>query len=68
METIKRSIEQLLNGVAEENERLISDLKDTVCLTDYTPDGKVWTRALQRALKEHEIVLIPSSDEPYLID
>lgn len=43
-------------------------------LTDYRDRAvrvggtNVWTRALQTALDENEIVVIPASDEPYLFD
>lgn len=46
-------------------------LTDKCSLTDYaslmTEDG-VWTKALQTALSEHEIVVLPARQEPYLID
>jgi len=56
------------------NEAAIAYLKDTVSLTDYkslvynSKHGKVWTTALQTALNEHEIVVIPSSDDIYWLD
>ena len=68
METVKKNIEEILSKVNSENKALRSALKDKCVLTDYTPNGKIWTDALQKALNEHEIVVIPKSDEPYLID
>lgn len=68
MEKIKENIELLLKKVASENENLRLTLADKVYLTDYETNGNIWTDALQRALNEHEIVIIPKSDEPYLID
>ena len=49
-------------------------LSDRCVLTDFadrirkTDAGEVWTEALQTALNRHEIVTIPASDKPYLID
>ena len=53
---------------------LIGKLKDQVSLADYGElsregeHGRVWTEALQRALEEHEIVVIPPSEEIYWLD
>ena len=30
--------------------------------------NNIWTKALQKAINEHEKVIIPSSDEEYMID
>jgi len=65
---IKENIENLLNEVALENEKLRKALSDKVNLTDYKPNGDIWTQALQNALNEHEIVIIPKQDFAYLID
>ena len=49
-------------------------LKDRCRLTDYvsivrTANGtNVWTDALRQALKEHEVVVLPSREEPYCFD
>lgn len=47
-------------------------LSDRVSLAGYAPEKKggtnVWTKALQKALDEHEIVTIPASDETYWFD
>ena len=48
----------------------LTELPDTVSLSDYSylsHDG-IWTAALQSALDEHQVVIIPARDEPYLID
>ena len=68
MENIKNNIEVLLKTVAENNKVLYSYLTDCVRLTDYKSNNGVWTEALQKALNEHEIVIIPSSNEPYYLD
>lgn len=68
MNKIQKNIELALENVAKENEALCALLTDSVNLTDYAPNGNIWTEALQRALNEHEIVIIPKRDKPYLID
>ena len=68
MEKIKQNIECALKGVEKENDELCRKLQDTCMLTDYAPCGSFWTSALQAALNEHERVIIPKSNEPYLID
>jgi len=51
-----------------------ASLKDLCSLLDYAAETRrvngtnVWTAALQKALDEHEIVRIPSREEPYFID
>lgn len=68
--------------MAQETERRVAKTIETLTrsckLTDYagetysvTVDGEertVWTRALQRAIDENEIVEIPVSDTPYDLD
>lgn len=74
MHNRKAEIESRLNAMREENFKYIAALTDRVSLEDYRPlvrlsDGKpVWTDALQAALTEHEIVVIPASPTPYYID
>ena len=68
MENIKNNIEVLLKTVAENNKVLYSSLTDCVRLTDYKSNNGVWTEALQKALNEHQTVIIPSSVEPYYLD
>lgn len=56
------------------NEEAISCLKDSVCLSEYRElvrvgqHGLIWTDALQAALNEHEIIIIPHSEEIYWLD
>ncbi len=68
MEKIKREIEELLFEVRRENETRGAAFSDKCSLLDYTPDGEIWTRALQAAINEHEVVYIPKKDTPYYID
>lgn len=68
MNDIKNGIERLLEKMASENEKKRLLLNDRVMLTDYMPENGIWTRALQSALNEHEVVIIPSSSEPYILD
>jgi len=68
MEQIKRTIEQIVAQTAIDNESARAQLSDSCTLTDYAPVGNVWTSALQQALNEHQIVVIPESSEPYMID
>ena len=74
MNEIKEKIYSSLSSMEEENKAAISALSDRVLLTDYAhlaysaPCGKVWTEALRQALREHEIVEIPTGREPYYID
>ncbi len=74
MNEIKEKIYTSLAAMETENKAAISALTDRTLLTDYAhlvynaPCGKVWTKALQAALSEHEIVEIPTGREPYYID
>ena len=45
-------------------------LTDSVTLDKYSPlvHDDIWTKALQAALDEHEVIVIPARDEPYMID
>jgi len=68
------SFETAVLGVSVENEGLQNRLADRCVLTDYSPSVRtcgvtnIWTDALQTALREHEVVVIPASDKPYYID
>lgn len=68
MEKIKREIEELLFKIRRENETRGAVFFDKCSLLDYTPDGEIWTHALQAAINEHEVVYIPKKDTPYYID
>lgn len=56
------------------NEDAINCLNDSVCLSEYRElvragqYGLIWTDALQTALNEHEIIIIPPSEEIYWLD
>lgn len=69
----QRIIEETLAAKAR-NEAAIAALSDKVSLDEYKhltrerEHGRVWTDALQAAVKEHEIVVIPASDEVYWLD
>ena len=68
------AVEQSVAAAVEENAALQAGLADRVSLRDYAAlarrrDGATtWTEALQRAVAEHEIVVLPPSDKPYLVD
>lgn len=71
---IRQRIRSSLAEMRKKNDLAIDVLTDTVSLTEYkhltqTKDGNtIWTAALQQALREHEVVVIPPSDEIYWID
>ncbi|MGN1410528.1 MAG: hypothetical protein ACI4XJ_10190 [Eubacteriales bacterium] len=73
-EHIKQSIYEKLSSMESSNAEKIAALSDRISLTDYRSlvrtgeSGEIWTDALQSALNEHEIIVIPASDTPYLID
>ncbi|MBE6730252.1 MAG: hypothetical protein E7564_01025 [Ruminococcaceae bacterium] len=71
MSTTKKEIRAKLEATAERNKALTNKLTDSCLLTDYrhlVKEGNIWTKALQEALNDHEIVIIPASDFPYMID
>jgi len=67
-------IERAIAVSAAETAALQARLSDRVSLADYAPKVTVvngtnlWTAALQRALDEHEIVVIPARQAAYYID
>lgn len=71
---IREQIRSSLGEMRTQNISAIQFLTDTVSLAQYkhltqTKDGRtIWTAALQQALREHEVVVIPASDEIYWID
>jgi hypothetical protein len=73
-EEIRAAIVAAAEGARARNTAAIGRLCDRVTLTDYLPlthagaHGRVWTSALQTALNEHEIVVIPASEEVYWLD
>ncbi len=70
----KLQIRATLDNMRAENLRKIAELSDKVTLDNYrslvrvVDDREIWSDALQTALDEHEVVVIPSRDEPYYID
>ena len=64
----KNALEAHIDNMIIENERLFGSITDTVSLLDYECVNDIWTSALQTALNEHEAVIIPFSQSPYIID
>lgn len=68
------AFETSVRAVPAENDRLQASLTNRCVLTDYAAQVRVcagtniWTDALQAALGEHEIVVIPPSEVPYYVD
>ena len=67
-DSVIERLEKRLQKVRAENERACGALTDAVDLTDYAPQGGVWTEALAQALREHQVVRIPDAEEPYWIN
>jgi len=71
---IKQQIIESAMQAKRRNEEKIKTLKDQTSLSAYAElvhqgvHGAVWTEALQRALNEHEVVVIPPSAEVYWLD
>lgn len=71
---IKNNIYLQTDRAKKRNEQLIAQLCDKVNITQYSSlvrsdKGKeLWSDALQTALNEHEVVVIPARKEPYYID
>ncbi len=71
---LKHSIRDSLYEMRQSNLTQASKLTDTVSLNEYkkyvySADGyEIWSDALQKALDEHEIVVIEKRDTPYYID
>lgn len=67
-------IENTIAVSAAETAALQAKLSDRVSLADYASKVKVvsgtnvWTEALQQALNEHEIIVIPAREAKYYID
>ena len=67
-------IREKLREMRQHNISLSDALKDSVDLSEYRDlaqsgkDGLIWTKALQQALFDHEVVVIPASGETYWID
>ena len=68
VENIERFLEELLGNVRIENEALRESLSDCVSLTEYDAEDGTWSDSLQKALNEHQTVIIPKSESAYIID
>ena len=68
MEIFIAKLESLLSEVEKNNRTLCASLCDEVRLSDYKSENGIWTDALQSALNEHQRVIIPKSEQAYLID
>ena len=74
MQKKKETIGKFLEEIRISNLALAAGLTDFVSVTDYMhltheKDGmRIWTQAFQKALDEHRVMMIPSSEEPYYID
>ncbi len=74
MNEIKQKIYDTLEFMQKNNEALIATLTDKVSLDEYAAlvkaDGEreLWADALQKALDEHEVVVIPAREKPYYIE
>ena len=74
----KQDIFNSLSEMRENNLSLIQKLSKKCVVTDYLSlvrtekhsekEVKIWTGAFQKAIDENEIIIIPSSEEPYYID
>ena len=73
-ENIKQKILYCTLAAKKRNEEAIAALTDMVSITEYSHltsvgvHGVIWTKAFQTALNEHEIVIIPASDDVYWLD
>ena len=75
---MKQKIKQTIYDAALQaklrNEAKIAELSDQISVESYRhlvrkgDCGEIWTEALQTALLEHEIVVIPASQEVYWLD
>lgn len=54
----------------ENNNMLVESLSDCCSILEYKEFvcNNIWTSAINKALTDHQIVIIPELDEPYLID
>ncbi len=71
---IKQEIFNAALQAKKRNEAAIAMLSDQISLEEYRylvrkeSCGAIWTEALQRALQEHEIIVIPASEQVYWLD
>ena len=67
---MEEKLYQILLDVKKNNQQLSEKLNDECSVLDYSECvvDNVWTTALQNALLDHEIVVVPPRETPYLID
>lgn len=71
---IKKLIYEKLDAAKTQNESLIASLNDRIELTEYAflmkndAECELWGDALQAAVNEHEVVVIPAREKPYYIE
>ena len=72
---VRDGIVAAVDAAVRESESLQSRLSKRCALTDYSGFAKrsangsvVWTEAFQRARNENEVVVVPASSTPYLVD
>ena len=70
MNKIREHIISSLEQMTQQNLLEISTLSDRASVTDYSNlvHDDIWTSAFQKAIDEHEWILIPAREKPYLID
>lgn len=74
MQKRKNDIITYLETIRMENLAYIAGLSNYASLEEYShlvreENGKkIWTEALQQAINEHQIVMIPSSEDVYYLD
>ena len=63
-------LQDILLSMEQNNNLLADDLSSIANVLDYSNFVKdnVWTDAIQTAINENQIVIIPESSEPYIID
>ena len=70
----KGELYELLKEMEYSNEAASAGLADTVSVEAYRArvrmleEKEIWTDAIQGALREHEIVLLPEKETPYYLD
>lgn len=69
-EKIARKTAEMRAAIAAQGEALTDacHLSDYRAFAETDEHGTVWTKALQRALREHEVVIIDPAEEIYYID
>lgn len=70
MFTSREEIKSKIDEMILRNKARREKLSDEVCITEYkeSVENGIWSKAFQKALNEHEIIRIPKSEQPYIID